>query len=307
MYVRKSAALIAIAVLTLVSLPSPSRAEQKMTKHELIMKLMKTLNAQEIARATIDQILQRLASAEMGSSDSQAQLNSMPEEQRAEMAKEQQRMQKQMADFRERLSHRVDFQKFAEDIYYPLFDKTFTEDELRQLDEFYSTKAGQKEAKILPELTLEPLFRGTVMLQQQMQSVMEEMQKEDSAKHPEKKTMADIRSVATAAEAYATDVNHYPDARTWDDLKPVLSPTYIRTLPDKDGWGGDYAWVVSDDKQHYRIVSGGSDLDVSPSSRIIPATTPAPHSTTNLSEDLIYQDGSFVQFPDTAATSEGTP
>ena len=64
----------------------------------------------------------------------------------------------------------------------------------------------------------------------------------------QKRTMADMRTIATAWEARATDMNRYDAAgvpstlagsarqlrRRWTRM---LSPTYIKTLPQNDGWG----------------------------------------------------------------------
>src|SRR5258706_2304770 len=59
----------------------------------------------------------------------------------------------------------------------------------------------------------------------------------------QKRTMADMRSIATAWEARATDVNRYnaagvttPTASvTIDNLTTFLSPTYVKTFPQRDG------------------------------------------------------------------------
>src|SRR3954464_5648987 len=65
----------------------------------------------------------------------------------------------------------------------------------------------------------------------------------------QKRTMADMRTIATAWEARATDVNKYNAAGTISavtacsnsitqaDLSGALAPTYIKLLPNKDGWG----------------------------------------------------------------------
>src|SRR5258708_3044842 len=53
----------------------------------------------------------------------------------------------------------------------------------------------------------------------------------------QKRTMADIRSLSAAIEAYSTDKNEYPKGATAADLAAALSPTYIRTVPAVDGWG----------------------------------------------------------------------
>src|SRR5438445_5691337 len=60
----------------------------------------------------------------------------------------------------------------------------------------------------------------------------------------QKRTMADIRSIATAWEARATDTNKYNAAGFTTtatvsipqaSLAGILSPTYIKLLPAKDG------------------------------------------------------------------------
>src|ERR1700746_3663440 len=60
----------------------------------------------------------------------------------------------------------------------------------------------------------------------------------------QKRTMADMRTIATAWEARATDTNKYnasgysfPGSTiNLSDLQNYLSPTYVRTFPSKDGW-----------------------------------------------------------------------
>src|SRR3954452_4060034 len=60
----------------------------------------------------------------------------------------------------------------------------------------------------------------------------------------QKRTMADMRTIATAWEARATDVNRYNAAGlsyptggvTWDELNTYLAPTYVKSLPQDDAW-----------------------------------------------------------------------
>src|SRR3982750_4440311 len=78
----------------------------------------------------------------------------------------------------------------------------------------------------------------------------------------QKRTMADIRTIATAWEARATDVNSYSAAGltsfswpasnvTGTTLDGILSPTYIKSLPQKDGWSDVYGFGRSADGQVY--------------------------------------------------------
>src|SRR6187431_1112412 len=83
----------------------------------------------------------------------------------------------------------------------------------------------------------------------------------------QKRTMADIRSIATAWEARATDVNSYaaagfsfpPDDVT-GALAGQLSPTYIKQLPVKDGWENAYEFLTNTAVGDvYTIRSGGKN------------------------------------------------
>src|ERR1700755_1894747 len=65
----------------------------------------------------------------------------------------------------------------------------------------------------------------------------------------QKRTMADARTIATAWEARATDINRYNAAAACgtndipsipvavDTLNTFLAPTYVKSFPQKDGWG----------------------------------------------------------------------
>src|SRR5437870_3558902 len=91
----------------------------------------------------------------------------------------------------------------------------------------------------------------------------------------QKRTMADMRTMATAWEARATDVNRYNAAGaisyptsgvSWSDLNTFLSPTYVKTLPQNDAWNTAYAfgltggsWGATTAAQEYAIISYGKD------------------------------------------------
>ena len=126
----------------------------------------------------------------------------------------------------------------------------------------------------------------------------------------QKRTMADMRTVATAWEARATDLNRYNAAGavsypssgnvTADNLTSYLAPTYVKTFPKNDGWGNP--WVLSTDQafgtpsstvaaQQYAIVSKGKDG----TAQAVPVTGGA---TTNFDCDIVYSNGSFLQYPE---------
>jgi type II secretion system protein G len=116
----------------------------------------------------------------------------------------------------------------------------------------------------------------------------------------QKRTMADIRTIATAWEARATDVNQYTAAGiTWpatsasaSSLSTMLAPTYVKNVPVYDGWSNGIQ--VGSRVDSYAIQSMGADKTKNTS-----ATSAASAVTTqNFDCDIIFSDGSFVQYPE---------
>jgi hypothetical protein len=57
--------------------------------------------------------------------------------------------------FRARLAVAIDFKKYIEESVYPLYDRLYTEQELKDLIAFYRTPTGQKVIETLPRLVAE--------------------------------------------------------------------------------------------------------------------------------------------------------
>jgi type II secretion system protein G len=122
----------------------------------------------------------------------------------------------------------------------------------------------------------------------------------------QKRTMADIRSIGTAWEARATDYSRYNAAGAGyggcnksvpnAELASYLAPTYIRHVPSQDGWGEDYGFYTEKDwgataaSTAYVIMSAGKDG--------VWQTSVVGGTTTNFDCDIIYSNGSFVQYPE---------
>jgi general secretion pathway protein G len=120
----------------------------------------------------------------------------------------------------------------------------------------------------------------------------------------QKRTMSDMRALATAVEAYAVDNNQYPTATTCptgvtaiaggvaiidDSSFSKLSPTYIGTPPKIDGWGAFFFY--SNDTNNYAILSTGRD-------KVKQGLTANCGTTTDFNNDIVYADGSFLQWPE---------
>jgi type II secretory pathway pseudopilin PulG len=110
----------------------------------------------------------------------------------------------------------------------------------------------------------------------------------------QKRSMADIRTIATAVEAYAVDNKRYPAVSAYNELNGILAPTYIRVVPTLDGWGQPFryeSWSNS-----YAIGSGAKDGQFEHDS----LREYAPGGTTNFNNDIIFSNGVFVRYPEGA-------
>jgi general secretion pathway protein G len=76
----------------------------------------------------------------------------------------------------------------------------------------------------------------------------------------QKRSMVDIRSVATAVEGYAIEFNYYPTATDMGSLAAAATsvvPQYIAKMPMQDAWRNDFYLYSS--TAGYTIASGGKD------------------------------------------------
>jgi general secretion pathway protein G len=119
----------------------------------------------------------------------------------------------------------------------------------------------------------------------------------------QKRTMSDMRAVATAIESYAVDNNYYPAAACNAGLFTTgfpgtalglssftnLQPTYIAQVPRQDGWGRFMRYALGNNSNDYRLESSGRDGA---------AGTLNCGTTTDFNDDIVYADGTFIQWPE---------
>jgi prepilin-type N-terminal cleavage/methylation domain-containing protein len=106
----------------------------------------------------------------------------------------------------------------------------------------------------------------------------------------QKRTMVELRTVATAVSSYATDFAFVPKIPTGvvEDLTPYLIPTYLRVLPYVDGWRVPMLYYSQG--LNYTVRSNGSDA--------VTQSGPPMGPTTSYADDLVMVNGVFVQWPD---------
>ena len=107
----------------------------------------------------------------------------------------------------------------------------------------------------------------------------------------QKRTMADMRSIATAVEAFSVDNNRYPSGGSpLSAIRSSVEPRYIKKLPTVDAWNFEYDYQAeASSAQEYTIVSCGKDNDCSDSYS---------GPTTNFNNDIVFSQGSFLEYPE---------
>ncbi len=121
----------------------------------------------------------------------------------------------------------------------------------------------------------------------------------------QKRTMADIRNLATAIESYNVDNNVYPNAIACDfggiatmaavktTSFTLLKPTYIAVPPTVDGWNKALSYGTGTNGQSYALASKGRDGDGT--AITLPTVC---GTTTDFNSDIVYTNGTFVLYPD---------
>jgi general secretion pathway protein G len=122
----------------------------------------------------------------------------------------------------------------------------------------------------------------------------------------QRRTMVDMRNLASAWEARNLEAGHYNAAGAAvpgidqlvdaTSLSTALSPTYIKVMPRLDGWGNplqyyvDRPWGNAAQAQAYVIVSAGRDGQFAPSETM--------GVFQNFDCDIIYSNGAFLAYPE---------
>jgi|GEM_PF-3211407 len=134
--------------------------------------------------------------------------------------------------------------------------------------EFYSPVGGMAGLSILGGLgslvgalaTSSPLKQGS-----------------DSSNNAEQtKTMADMRVLTTAIEAYRVAKGALPE-----NLES-LAPEYLPEVPMKDAWGNEFIYEIGEDNETYTLISLGKD---------------GAEGGEGLNMDIVVEDGEFIAGP----------
>jgi general secretion pathway protein G len=106
-------------------------------------------------------------------------------------------------------------------------------------------------------------------------------------KGKQKRTMADLRAIGTAVEAYSVDHASYPNAVTLPAIKAVTDPIFFNAMPLIDGWSN--AFQADSSSTSYTIFSQGKDGS---------GTNCPPGVTSTFNEEICFVNGRFQRYPE---------
>ncbi|HEY6137132.1 MAG TPA: prepilin-type N-terminal cleavage/methylation domain-containing protein [Thermoanaerobaculia bacterium] len=122
----------------------------------------------------------------------------------------------------------------------------------------------------------------------------------------QRRTMADMRTIAIAWEARDVDTARYNAAGAGfqsinqpidpTDLEQQVTPTYLKHMPKVDGWNNafglfaDFSWGNATPASRYVVISAGKDGQFDSSIQ--------PGATTQFDCDIVYSAGVFVVYPE---------
>lgn len=119
----------------------------------------------------------------------------------------------------------------------------------------------------------------------------------------QRRSMSDMRGIATALEAYAADLDRYPPSGAFtlpaglslptanlETTRAYLQPTYIKAVPVQDGWNSWFLYSTTTSRTDFALrtaAQGG-----------VSQAAPVYGPTTDFTDDIILVNGSFVQWPE---------
>ena len=106
-------------------------------------------------------------------------------------------------------------------------------------------------------------------------------------KGKQKRTMTDLRAIATAVEAYSVDNTSYPNATTVSAIKAVIDPMFFNTMPQVDGWSNGIQ--VDSALDSYTIFSQGKDGT---------GSNCPPGATSRFDDEICFSNGRFLRYPE---------
>lgn len=190
MFCRRFATFIITLVLILSPLVITVNAQEEISseKKALIKELLEITETKKTYENIIDMVLLQCQNDYPRRITQMLHDAKVPEDKQGEI-------QKQLLEsglrfskrFRELYPERLNFQRIMEPIYCSLYNKYFTEDELRDLIIFYKSATGKKSINIMPQLMQESMQKSNESLNPKIIELVNEILQEEKKRLLESK------------------------------------------------------------------------------------------------------------------------
>ena len=158
-------------------------------KRALIKELLETTGEPKTSEDTMAAIMKQYEAefpkllATMIQDDRQLN-DALKERMLTDLSKDAPRMLKRYSEL---ITQRINMSKFIDEAIYPLYDKYFTENEIRDIIAFYKTETGKKTIAIMPALSAESISKSLDHVMPIMKQIREEITKDIEQYVTEKK------------------------------------------------------------------------------------------------------------------------
>lgn len=174
--------LVAAVLLVGLGAGGAARAEVDGQKRVLILELIEISGGDAAAGQIVDVTLAHLAGAY------DTMLDEIMRSETELSAEEKQALRSRLGDydrfsraFRARFQERIDMAEVLESVYVPLYDQSFSTEELQEIVAFYRTPTGRKVVEVLPRLAQQGMERTLPKMQPKVMALVGEILAEQRA------------------------------------------------------------------------------------------------------------------------------
>lgn len=180
---RKIVKILVVSSLFMTSFAAKTNAQEMITpeKKALIKELLEVTEAKQMAENFTNMLLLQMEK------NYPQMMSQAISEAGIPRGKEQEELKKKFTEsqlrfsrrFRELYPQRVNLAQVVEEVYYPLYDKYFTEEELEDLIVFSKSSTGQKWIKVAPQLMQESMQRSSELINPKIIQLVNEILQEE--------------------------------------------------------------------------------------------------------------------------------
>jgi hypothetical protein len=166
-----------------VRAPAQQQEQQSMTpeKRALIKELIDAIESRKTAQSMMDAMVaqtEKLSEELMRAniSDRGNLTREEQEEHRQKVKETRARLNKRV---RELMAQRIDLAKVLEEVSYTIYDKYFTEGEIKDLIVFYRSTTGKKYIGLMPNLVADSMAKTAELITPKLQQIFKDMMDEE--------------------------------------------------------------------------------------------------------------------------------